>query len=110
MRALKFNEVKVVVNCQYFENYGSNVAPHWKPKGGVDFSFIVDSDEWFYCEDEIKSAAERAVANKNNTYCRLEVVGYETIFEEPKDITYDVVTLFKEAINKANEEALLKVL
>ena len=97
MRALNFNEVKVVVNCQYFEK--------GKPKGGVDFSFIVESDEWFYCEDVVKSAAERVVANMNNAYCRLEVVGYETIFEEPKDITDEVVKHFKAAIIKANLRA-----
>jgi hypothetical protein len=94
MKALQINEVRVVVNCQYYENKAYwEGGEAWRPKGGVSYSFVVESDEWFYGEDEIKRVVERIVAGKCNDFCRMEVVDYETIFEDAKDISDEVATL-----------------
>ena len=34
----------VLVSAQYYENYSDTDVPYWKPKGGADFTFPVDSD------------------------------------------------------------------
>ena len=107
MRTLKFDEVKVVVNCQYFENYAwESGGEAWKPKGGVDFAFIVNSDEWCYCDNVVKAMVERVIANRCDGYQRFKVVGYETICEEPKDITDEVAMLCKAEYERINEDAL----
>jgi hypothetical protein len=107
MRTLKFDEVKVVVNCQYFENYAwMSGGEAWKPKGGVDFAFIINSDEWCYVGNVVKAVVERFIAGKNNSHGRYEVVGYETICEEPKDITDEVATLCKAEFDRIDEDIL----
>jgi hypothetical protein len=40
--------INVLVSAQYYENYSDTATPYWKPKGGVDFSFPVDSDLLMY--------------------------------------------------------------
>jgi hypothetical protein len=43
----------VRITAQYYENYGSSEAPHWKPKGGHEFSLRADSDLFFYCKRSV---------------------------------------------------------
>jgi hypothetical protein len=108
MKKLQMNEVRVVVNCQYFENYAwESGGDAWKPKGLHQFAFNIDSDEWFYCSDEaVKPMVERIVANKCNAHSRFQVVGYETIFEEMEDISGEVNMLCKEEYKRVNDELL----
>ena len=40
--------ISILVSAQYYENYSDSQTPYWKPKGGVDFSFPVDSDLVMY--------------------------------------------------------------
>ena len=101
---IKFNEVRVVVTCQYYENYAyENGGEAWKPKGSHQFTFIIDSDEWLYCSDEVvKPMVERIIANKCNGHSRYEVLGYDTIFEDMEDITKSVAMLCKEQYDNRN--------
>jgi len=110
MKKLQMNEVRVVVNCQYFENYAwESGGEAWKPKGGVDFAFIINSDEWCYCDNVVKAMVERVIANKCSFHSRYKVVGYETIHEEPKDITDAVAMLCKAEYERLDEVALSEI-
>ena len=92
MKNLEWNQVRIIVDCQYYENYAADNQdffdkPIWKPKGQSQFTFIVDSDEWIYGDDKIKSIVEKIISSKANGYCKYEIVGYETYFTQPDDIT-----------------------
>ena len=107
MKSFDFGQVKVVVNCQYWENKAYwEGGEAWRPKGGVSFSFVIESDEWMYCDEEVvKPMVERIIAGKCNDFCRMEVLGYETIFEEPKDISDEVAQLCEAEYKRLREEA-----
>ena len=107
MKSFDFGQVKVVVNCQYWENKAYwEGGEAWRPKGGVSFSFVISSDEWMYCDEEVvKPMVERIIAGKCNDFCRMEVLGYETIFEEPKDISDEVAQLCEAEYKRLREEA-----
>ena len=49
---------------------------------------------------------ERVIANRCDGYQRFKVVGYETICEEPKDITDEVAMLCKAEYDRIDEDAL----
>ena len=95
MRPLQFDEVRVLVSCQYYENYAfESGGEAWKPKGGTNFAFNIKSDEWFYLADTVvKPMIESLIESKCDNYCRYEIVSYDTIFEDPTDITDELVAL-----------------
>ena len=37
--------MKLVISTQYHENYGDEINPHWKPKGGSEYIVSVDSND-----------------------------------------------------------------
>lgn len=86
-------EIKVVVNCQYYENYnvgpdGFNTygdgLPHWKPKGGYTFEMPIDSDVVMYCDNEVLVKAIKNLVEKENTIVdRFEYIDHEVVFSEP---------------------------
>jgi hypothetical protein len=101
MKALNFNEVRVVVNCQYWENKAfESGGEAWVPKGGISYSFVIESDDWFYDEDRIKPLVERIIFRRCNLYCRMEVVDYEVIFVDPRDISDEVTEAVKGLYDK----------
>jgi len=86
-------QVKVKVQAQYFENYNVDAngfnnygdkKPHWKPKGGQEFIFPVDSDWLMYVDrGEMVEAIDQMLANQSNVACKYEYIDHEVDFGEP---------------------------
>jgi hypothetical protein len=76
--------ISVLVSAQYYENYSDNQTPYWKPKGGVDFSFPIDSDLVMYAyKEDLKSALIKMVEEQSNEYSRYEYIDHEVKFSKP---------------------------
>ena len=82
-------DCKLVVNCQYYENYnvgpdGFGEVPHWKPKGGHTFEMPIDSDVVMYTDDEImKKAIINLIESQNSIAERFEYREHRVVFSEP---------------------------
>jgi hypothetical protein len=76
--------ISILVSAQYYENYSDSKNPYWKPKGGADFSFPVDSDlvMWIYKED-LKIVLMKMVEEQGNEYSRYEYISHEFKFSDP---------------------------
>jgi len=76
--------INILVSAQYYENYSDNQTPYWKPKGGVDFSFPIDSDLVMYIyKEDLKSALIKMVEEQSNEYSRYEYIDHEVKFGKP---------------------------
>jgi hypothetical protein len=76
--------ISVLVSAQYYENYSDNQTPYWKPKGGVDFSFPIDSDLVMYAyKEDLKTALIKMVEEQSNEYSRYEYIDHEVKFSKP---------------------------
>jgi hypothetical protein len=76
--------ISILVSAQYYENYSDNQTPYWKPKGGVDFSFPVDSDLVMYVyKEELREALIKMVEEQSNEYSRYEYIDHEVKFAAP---------------------------
>ena len=76
--------ISILVSAQYYENYSDNQTPYWKPKGGVDFSFPIDSDLVMYAyKEELKLALINLVEAQSNEYSRYEYIDHEVKFSKP---------------------------
>jgi len=97
-------KVKLVVNCQYYENYnvgpeGFGEVPYWKPKGGHTFEMPVDSDVVMYTQTNVLVEAIKKLVEKQNTLVeRFEYMEHEVVFGEPS-----VVEGLESEIDKLNE-------
>jgi hypothetical protein len=75
----------VLVSTQYYENYSDTNIPYWKPKGGMDFSFPIDSDLVMYAPNGVlENALIKMVEEQSNGYARYEYRSHEVKFSEPK--------------------------
>jgi hypothetical protein len=76
--------ISILVSAQYYENYSDSKNPYWKPKGGADFSFPVDSDLAIYaCKEDLKNALMKMVEEQGNEYSRYEYISHEIKFSDP---------------------------
>ena len=76
--------ISILVSAQYYENYSDNQTPYWKPKGGVDFSFPVDSDLVMYVyKEELREALIKMVEEQSNEHCRYDYIDHEVKFSSP---------------------------
>jgi hypothetical protein len=76
--------ISVLVSAQYYENYSDNQTPYWKPKGGADFSFPIDSDLVMYAyKEELREALIKMVEEQGNEYSRYEYIDHEVKFGAP---------------------------
>jgi len=97
---------KVLVHCQYFENYNVDIngfgeVPHWKPKGGHTFQMPIDSDVMFYAdEDKVIQSIKNLVESQNSIAEKFEYREHELVFSEPT-----LVEGLKEEIQKLHSEA-----
>ena len=100
-------KAKVIVHCQYFENYnvgpeGFGEVPHWKPKGGFDFVMPIESDVLFYADTEVVVNAIKNLVEKQNTIGdRFEYLDHEVLFQEPS-----VVNGLEQEIDRLYEVAV----
>jgi hypothetical protein len=104
---MNYNEAKVIVHCQYFENYnvgpdGFGETPYWKPKGGFDFVMPIDSDTMFYADTEVVVQAIKNLVEKQNTIGeRFEYIDYEMVFSEPfvvKGLEQEITKVYEMAV------------
>ena len=76
--------ISILVSAQYYENYSDNQTPYWKPKGGADFSFPIDSDLVMYAyREELREALIKMVEEQGNEYSRYEYIDHEVKFSAP---------------------------
>jgi hypothetical protein len=76
--------ISILVSAQYYENYSDNQTPYWKPKGGVDFSFPVDSELVMYIPNGVlENALTKMVEEQSNEYSRYEYISHEVKFSNP---------------------------
>jgi hypothetical protein len=76
--------ISILVSAQYYENYSDNQTPYWKPKGGVDFSFPIDSDLVMYVyKEELREALIKMVEEQSNEHSLYEYIDHEVKFSAP---------------------------
>ena len=84
-------DCKILINCQYYENYnvgpdGFNTygdgKPHWKPKGGHMFSMEMDSDALFYIND-VEAQLSKIISNQSTVAEKFEYISHEIVWSEP---------------------------
>jgi len=76
--------ISILVSAQYYENYSDTKNPYWKPKGGADFSFPIDSDLVMYAyKEELREALIKMVEEQGNEYSRYEYIDHEVKFSAP---------------------------
>jgi hypothetical protein len=76
--------ISILVSAQYYENYSDNQTPYWKPKGGADFSFPVDSELVMYLyKEDLRKALIKMVEEQSNEYSRYEYIDHEVKFSAP---------------------------
>ena len=78
--------INILVSAQYYENYNTTGegAPYWKPKGGVDFCFPIDSDLVMYAyKEDLKSALIKMVEEQSNEHSLYEYIDHEVKFSNP---------------------------
>lgn len=87
----------VRIESQYYENYGSAEAPHWKPKGGQEFSIRIDSDILFYNKEGAETVIALMLERWSNEYARYELISMEPIFCEPIELGTDIFNALYDA-------------
>jgi hypothetical protein len=76
--------ISILVSAQYYENYSDSQTPYWKPKGGADFSFPIDSDLVMYAyKEELREALIKMVEEQSNEHSRYEYIDHEVKFSAP---------------------------
>ncbi len=90
-------ETLVRITAQYFENYGTGANPHWKPKGGQEFSIRIDSDILFYNKEGVESVVAHMLDDRSNEYVRYELVDMEPVFSEPIMLDKDIFNALYDA-------------
>jgi hypothetical protein len=76
--------ISILVSAQYYENYSDNQTPYWKPKGGTNFSFPVDSELVMYLyKEDLREALIKMVEEQSNEYSRYEYIDHEVKFSAP---------------------------
>ena len=100
-------EGKVLVHCQYYENYnvgpdGFGEVPYWKPKGGHTFEMPIDSDVVFYGDTQVVVQAIKNMVEKQNSIAeKFEYREHEFVSVEPS-----VINGLEEEIDRLYEMAV----
>ena len=98
-------ETLVRIESQYYENYGSAEAPHWKPKGGQEFTVRIDSDILFYNKEGAESVIAHMLDDRSNEYVRYELISMEPVFYEPIALDVDIFNaLYDAQVEMASQE------
>jgi hypothetical protein len=97
-------DCKLIVGCQYFENYnvgpeGFGEVPHWKPKGGHEFEIEVNSDVLLYSNDLVKHLTKMVEAQSTIAE-KFEYRDHELKWSEPSVLSTEKLY---ELINNENE-------
>ena len=71
------------ITAQYYENYGEENNPYWKPKGGQEFTVKVDLDTYMYAKEQVEKSIQRALDHESDWHNKYELVDIEPVFHEP---------------------------
>ena len=98
-------DVKLVINCQYFENYnvgpeGFGEVPSWKPKGGHEFEIEVDSDVLLY-SNKLEQHLTKLVEAQSTIAEKFEYCEHKLEWSEPSVLSTESL---HELIRTENEE------
>jgi hypothetical protein len=77
------------VFAQIHDNYGTSENPHWKPKGGQEFTFRADSDHFLYAPEEVIAKAIQSMIDidmAKYTGNKYTYVSHELVFHEPIEL------------------------
>ena len=97
---IKSNECRVNVWTQYYENYSDSNVPYWKPKGGRNFTFVIDSDIIMYSEELVMKGVMEVLEFWSDGGSRFEYVSHEVVFFESEDITDKLKLMMDEVWRK----------
>ena len=85
------NMAKIVIDTQYYENYGFHEGrTHWKPKGGHQFTMEVATDVVMYTDD-LEGKLTEIVKEQSNDLEKFEYRDHEVLFQEPTELSYDLL-------------------
>jgi hypothetical protein len=70
---------KLLITTQTYENYGTDVEPHWKPKGGSDY--VVKKFKDFGKVTEVIMSL-RGQIECDNEYYREHILGWEIVADD----------------------------
>lgn len=83
--------------AQSEENYGDSHHPHWKKKGGVEFTLMVDADAYMYNKEILLETIKELLEREESNNCiRFTYISHELVFRSYK-MDDDV---FEEALRK----------
>ena len=91
---LNYDECRVNVFTQLYEN--------GRPKGGVTYTLVFDSDVLMYFEDKLIDCVKKVLRDMSNEFYGVEYLSHEVEFSEPTDITKRVMSVWEE-VNKKEE-------
>lgn len=95
--------IKLSISTQYFENYGSEESPHWKPKGEVTFQSEVSAKNVVYWPVSIvEEAIQNILAGMNSEMARYEYVEHQ--IESPSEVMEGL----EEEIERVGELSILR--
>ena len=87
---------KVIINCQYKENYGAHdwdgngtCPQHWKMKGGFQFSVEMNTDLLMYDESNCIKVFKQMLDVESNDYEAFEYIDHEIQWSEPTKLDSD---------------------
>ena len=69
---------KLLITTQTYENYGSDVEPHWKPKGGSDY--VVRKINVNKVTETVMGV--RSQIECDNEYYRENIIGWEIVADD----------------------------
>ena len=87
---------KVIIDCQYKENYGAHdwdgtgACPnHWKMKGGFQFSVEMDADLLLYDKENCIKVFKQMLETESTDYEAFEYIDHEIQWSEPTKLDSD---------------------
>jgi hypothetical protein len=81
----KMRDTILRIITQSEENYGDSHHPHWKKKGMVEFTLMVDEDKFMYNEDVWVNTIQEILEREESNNCiRFTYLTHELVFRSCK--------------------------
>src|SRR5262245_21935967 len=72
----------VRILTQYWENYSDTKEPHWKAKGGLEFTLEMPADWFMYEKDRVVAIIKDMLTEDSNWHCKYEYLDFEPVFQK----------------------------
>jgi hypothetical protein len=73
------------ITTQSEENYGNSHHPNWKKKGKVEFTLMVDGDDFFIAEDVcVQTLKELLEREESNNCIKFTYISHELVYRSCK--------------------------